>query len=113
MSASVFTRRSLGSGVPPDEAARLEAVDDPGDVGGVAVERVCERAHGQRLVGVEPAEGVGLDVGQVELGEVRAVRSCVLRLREPEEELHASRATPYAGLGRDSHAGMILDDVDT
>ena len=72
VSVSAFTRRSPSALRALDQAAALEPVDDPGHVRGVAEEPFGERAHRQRLFGVEHAQGVGLREAEPELGELRA-----------------------------------------
>ena len=54
-----------------DQAAVLEAVDDPGDVRVVAVQRLGEVAHRHRPVGVEHAERAHLRRRELELGRDR------------------------------------------
>ena len=68
---TVFTRRSRSARPALGEAGGLEPVDDPGDVGVVALQRAGERAHRQRLVGLEVAERHRLLEREPELGEDR------------------------------------------
>ena len=57
-----------GGRSPLDEAARLEPVDDAGDVRGVAAQRARQPPHGQRLVGLEQAQDVHLGRRELEFG---------------------------------------------
>ena len=50
-----------------DQAARLEPVDDPGDVRGVAEQRLRERAHRHLLARLDQPQRVQLHGGEVEL----------------------------------------------
>src|SRR5919106_3249838 len=60
---------AIANARPPfHEPPLLETVDEPRYIGGVAVECPGEVVHGQRLLGLEQAEHVSLDRGEVELG---------------------------------------------
>ena len=68
-----------------DQAARLEPVDDPGDVRRVAEERLCERAHGDLLARLDQPQRVQLHGGEVELlGEPHHAR--LVRLHQPPDQ---------------------------
>ena len=76
VSTSVLTRRSPGAAPPLEEASRLESVDEPGDVRGVAGQRLRKLPHRRGAVRVEAPQDDPLDRREVELGhpgyEIRA-----------------------------------------
>ena len=61
-SASVTSRilLSVADTVPLDQACPNETVDHRGDVGGHAVDLLCQRHRGRRLAGAEGTNGVHL-----------------------------------------------------
>ena len=97
---------TVAAGAPPlDQAAGLEPVRDPGHVRRVADEELGERAHRQRLLGIEQAEGVRLRERQPELAEGGA---------DPGPLHHPDLEEELLGFAGDaSSTWIILDYLDT
>lgn len=79
----------LCGGTTLDEAARLEAIDQARDVGGIARQRLRKAAHRNRLSGLEQMEHVTLNGGEAEL---RAPGRQVATLDEEEPHQQLPRA---------------------
>ena len=83
----------LGRGLAPNQAPRLQPVDQSRDVRSVTGQRVGEPAHWQRSPGLDQVQHVALDRGEIELG---ARRRQVRSLRE--EEFHEELPGPTGAL---------------
>ena len=91
-------------GAALDQPARLQSVDDAGDVRRIAVEGLGYATHRDGGLGIEQLEYLTLSLGQAELGGHR-------RKAPSFGAEHLKQQRPNLG-GRGFHADILLDFLD-
>ena len=94
---------------PLDEAAVLEAVDDPRDVGVVAAERAGEVAHGAGVLRVERAQGHDLRRREPYVGGDRGHAALAVAVEEPPHQAPGlvNGGSGLPGWRRRAHDGQV------
>jgi hypothetical protein len=83
----------------PHETSGFQAIDQSGDIRGVARQRVGEPAHGQGAPWLDQVQDVALDRGEIEFG-ARSRQVPSLGKKELHEELPGPTAVPVGLIHR-------------